>query len=363
MSRVRNQTMIVTLKKLLKRFPRLYLCAQQLYPFITAVPFLLRGRRGGWGHLLSTWSLLRRSPVVAGLPMNITIEPTNLCNLRCPICETGIGKLGRPDRQMSLDEFRIIIGKVARHTNTLVFYFMGEPFLNREAYRMIRVAKEAGIPWVTTCTNGETVDPARLAASGIDEVSFQIGGMSPETHRVYRINGDLERVLGNLRETVRLRREQGIPLRIVCGMILMRHNEHEVELFRRTMAEIGVDEAAVIDPCVRTVAQGELYLPSNERHWYYDPQAFRAGELRPRVSPEDSCPWLYYSLTVHANGDVVPCCRDPKGDYVMGNLLDQGLREIWHGERYRAFRARLLRNQSLLDICRLCSGYPASALK
>lgn len=354
--------MLSILKRALKRFPRLYALAQRIYPFATVVPALLRGRRGGGDHLRSTWSLIRGSTFVAGRPINITLEPANVCNLRCPVCETGSGELERSTKLMSLVEFESIIGKVATHTNTLMLYYMGETFLNGEAYQMIGHAKALGIPWVTTCTNGEILDPERLVASGIDEVSFQIGGMSAETHRIYRVRGDLERVLHNLRETLRHRRERRQKMQIRCGMILMRHNEHEVSLFRRTMAELGVDEAVVIDPCVRTIAQGEAYLPADERRWYYDKQAFQSGVLLPRSRPNNRCDWLNYSLVILANGDVVPCCRDPKGLHIMGNLLKQDLADIWNGERYIAFRKSILTEQGKVSICRLCSSYPASAL-
>ena len=143
----------------------------------------------------------------------------------------------------------------------------------------------------------------------------------------------------------------------------MRHNEHEIEKFRRVMRGIGVDEAVVVDPCVRTVEQGALYLPKDLRRWYYDVDAFKTGVLRPRSSPKNKCHWLYYSMAILANGDVVPCCRDPKGKHVTGNLLEEDLKEIWNGERYRAFRSNILKDQSHMDICRLCSGYPAGAMK
>src|SRR5436190_19036184 len=91
---------------------------------------LARGRRGSLDHLKSTWSLARRSPIIAGRPMNITIEQTNVCNLDCPVCETGAGILGRESGHMTLEQFKLIIDKVGAHTNTLMFYFMGEPFLN-----------------------------------------------------------------------------------------------------------------------------------------------------------------------------------------------------------------------------------------
>jgi radical SAM protein with 4Fe4S-binding SPASM domain len=323
---------------------------------------LLKGRRGSVDHLKSTASLARNSTFVAGRPMNVTIEQTNVCNLDCPVCETGAGILGRTNGQMTLEQFKTIIDKVGAHTNTLMFYFMGEPFLNKHSYDMIRYAKQAGIPFVETCTNGDFVDPVRLVESGLDRVSFQIGGITQETHEVYRVKGKLDRTMNNLIETIRQRKLQGSRLQIEVGFIVMKHNEHEVEDFRRMVREIGADRAAVIDPCVRTIEQGVQFLPADRAHWFYDENAFNRGILKPKVLPDNTCPWIYYSIAIHVNGDVVPCCRDPKGEEVMGNIFRQDLDEIWNGERYRNLRARIHSDQGAVGICKLCSSYPVSRI-
>ena len=323
---------------------------------------MLRGKRGSVDHFKSTLSLAQRSTVVRGRPMNVTIEQTNVCNLDCPVCETGADILGRTKGHLSPDQFKTIIDKIGAHTNTLMFYFMGEPFLNKHSYDMIRYAKSAGIPFVETCTNGDFVDPVKLVASGLDKVSFQIGGMTQETHQVYRINGKLDRVLANLKETIRQKQLQKSSLQIDVGLIVMKHNEHELDLFKRTIMEMGADRALIVDPCVRSVDQGKQFLPVNKAHWIYDQGAFDRGVLKPKDLPDNSCPWIYYSLAIHVNGDVVPCCRDPKGQEVMGNILRESLDEIWNGERYRDFRARIQRDQGAVDICKLCSSYPVSRI-
>ena len=350
-------------KRIVRKFPGLYGFLLFNYPYLTAIKGLFEGRRGSKDHIRSTKSLITKSSIVAGRPMNITIEPTNRCNLGCPVCETGIGTLGRSDGSMSLDQFKNIIDKVSSHTNTLMFYFMGEPFLNKQSYEMIRYAKDEGIPWITTCSNGDAVNPEKLIKSGIDEISFQIGGMTQETHETYRVNSNLKRVLKNLRETIRLKHEFGSSIRIECGLILMKHNEHEVDEFYRVMKEIGVEVAQVIDPCVRDMEQGHLYLPTDKKHWIYDIGAFDQGTLKMNKIPDNTCPWIYYSLAVLVNGDVVPCCRDPKGENVMGNLLSQDLDQIWNGEPYRKFRQSIHDNQGDVSICQLCSSYPASVVK
>lgn len=323
---------------------------------------LLRGRRGSIDHIKSTISLSNRSAIISGLPVNITIEPTNMCNLKCSVCETGAGLLGREKGCMTLERFKVIIDKIALHVNTLMFYFMGEPFLNRHAYDMIRYAKKKGIPFVDTCTNGDIVNPAELVSCGIDRICFQIGGITQETHQVYRINSNLERVLDNIKETLRLRREHGSDMQVESGFILMKHNEHEVSLYKKYMFDLGVDRALIVDPCVRSVEQGHEMLPNDKRHWIYDPSAFIKGVLRPKNSPNNICPWVYYSMVILVSGDIVPCCRDATGKFVMGNILQQNLEDIWNGEKYLNFRECINKNQKSLEICRLCSSYPASVI-
>ena len=351
------------IKNFLKAFPSAYRVAQYFYPHFTFLSAALRGRRGWQEHMKSTWSLLSKDPVVKGRPMNITLEPTNICNLFCPICETGAGTLDREEGHMTLKQFKSIINKVGVYTNTLMFYFMGEPFLNKQAYEMIRYAKETGIPFITTCTNGDPVQPEKLIECGLDEVNFQIGGMTQETHEVYRINSNLERILKALNETIRLKRLLKSKIRILAGFIVMKHNEHEVGAFKKRMTDLGVDGISIINPCVRDMEQGKKFLPEDKMYWDYDVNAFNEGILKPSFQPENKCDWIYYSLSIHVNGDVVPCCRDPKGEMVMGNLLTQDLDDIWNGKRYVVFREQLHKDQSQIKICQLCSSYPVSQVQ
>ena len=46
----------------------------------------------------------------------------------------------------------------------------------------------------------------------------------------------------------------------------------------------------------------------------------------------------------------------------MGNLLNQELDEIWNGDPYITFRKKLVEKQSQIEICKLCSSYPASQI-
>lgn len=356
------QTFIKIRTTVKNAYPKLYFCLRKGSGVFKGIIPILRGRKGSFNYALCCLSAVVESQKSFGRPMLLTIEPINVCDQKCLICETGQNQLGRKARHMSLSEFKHILGQFDSHLRTLYFYFMGESFLNREAYDMIRHAADRGL-FVSACTNGNQLNPEQLVRSGISEIQFQIAGTTQETHSTYRIGGDLATVLSNVRETVRLKKDLGptvsrpYPMQITLGLILMKHNEHQMREFESLAFSLGVDSHQIIDPCVRTVKQGQAMLPTDRNHWIYDPKAFERGELRPRASACGYCEWIYGTMTILANGDVVPCCRDPKGKNVLGNALRENVYTIWNNSSYHSIRRAVAKKQSHLALCELCEGY------
>ncbi len=328
------------------------------------VAAILGTRPKGWRSLLYNTAMAKaRIPGPLMAPVHLSIEPTNVCNLRCPVCETGNGSMARGRGMLDKAAFEKLIDEAAPHTSVLMFYFMGEPFLNKHAYDMIRYAREAGI-YVETCTNGDYVDAKGVIYSDLNEINFQIGGIDQESHEVYRVRSNLERVTKNLTDLIEERRKSpGSALQINVGFIVMRHNEHQVPEFLRWAKEIGADLANVIDPCVRNVIEGHQMLPKDKRYWFYDEEAFERGVLKPKHLHNNECTWIWNSVMVNWDGSLVPCCRDAQGKHVLGNVFERSLRDTWNGDKARAFRKRVVSAQGEVDICQLCSGYGVPRLE
>lgn len=359
-----NNKVLNKVKNKIKQNYKLYVFLRNIYGFKKGIFALLKLKQGSKEHIKSTISLVQKDAKILGKPINVTIEPTNVCNAKCPVCETGADDLGRKKEFLSFDDFKVIIDKISPYTNTLMYYFMGEPFLNKEWVKQVQYAKSQGIPFISTCTNGDVKGiPEEIIESGIDFVSFQMGGTTQETHEIYRVSTKLQNIQDNLLKTIQLKKENNSNLHIEAGFILMKHNEHQVNEFIEWCKNIDVDSFNIIDPCVRTVEQGNKYLPTDKKHWIYDPKKFDQGKLQRRVIPKNDCPWIYYSMTVMSNGDVVPCCHDACGKEVMGNLIVEDLEDVWNGNDYQVFRNKIFTNQKNVEICRLCSGYGIAEIK
>jgi hypothetical protein len=135
--------------------------------------------------LIQGAQLLMRSVRRIGFPPILQIEPTNMCNLRCLTCATGTELMRRPEALMSFEMYRNIIDQVKNYVCLLVFWSWGEPFINKDAFRMIRYAKDRGI-LVHTSTNGHffaTKERARqVIESGLDSLIVAADGLDQSAH-------------------------------------------------------------------------------------------------------------------------------------------------------------------------------------
>jgi len=57
-------------------------------------------------------SLLLKKSIYWGFPPVVMIEPTNICNLKCPMCPSGNGTLKRAKGYMEFSTFKIIIDEI-----------------------------------------------------------------------------------------------------------------------------------------------------------------------------------------------------------------------------------------------------------
>ena len=322
---------------------------------LTELPFR---RPRGWKSLLFNTAMAKARKVgPLMMPVHVSIEPTNTCNARCPVCETGKGEMVRPPGMLDLVSYRKLIDAIWPTTSTLLFYYMGEPFLNRHAYEMIHYARQQRI-YVETCTNGDFVDAKGVIHSDINKISFQISGMDNATHEIYRVRSNLERVRKNLYELIEERRKHPQSnVQIDVGFIVMRHNEHQLDSFVNWVGEIGADSASIIDTCVRNMAEAHTFLPEDQRYWFYDEKTFERGVLKPKHIQNNECVWVWNSIMINWNGDAVPCCRDANGKHKLGNVFEEGLGRVFNGAPARAFRRRILKAQRDVELCQLCSGF------
>ncbi len=136
-------------------------------------------------------SKLMRKPIVWGMPISYSIEPTNHCNLKCPECPSGLGELTRPLGLLKYEDFKNLIDQIKDTGFYVQLYFQGEPYINKNIPKMIKYAQSKNI-YISISTNGHFITEKNvdiILDNAPDKLIFSIDGLDEETYQNYRVGG------------------------------------------------------------------------------------------------------------------------------------------------------------------------------
>ena len=314
---------------------------------------------------LVNWLLTESSVLVKparpwGLPTILQVEPTSRCNLHCTFCPVSNG-LNRPAGNMDAALFRRIVDELSDYLLVIMFWDWGEPFLNPDAFEMIRYARSKGIK-VACSTNGHIFsdsDNARqVVDSGLDVLIFSVDGLKQETYQRHRTGGKLDTVLEGIGNIVEQKRRLASETPIInFRYIVMKDGEQELEHLDKFAQALGVDVLTLRK--FHAVPGSETYtselIPEQRK---FQLPALSGDNMHPVRAARNPCRNLWNCPTIHWDGTVCSCFMDYNESRPLGSLADKSFHEIWHGEAYRRLRSEFRKRWRDLPLCGECtSGY------
>ncbi len=270
---------------------------------------------------------------LAGYPLSLTFEATNVCNLRCPYCFTGAGEVARERSMMPMELYRRLLDELGDHALQMDFYNWGEPLLNKNIYEMIRLASDKGVSTIVSTNFSLPFDRERaeaLVASGLHAIGAGIDGARQESLERYRVGADFEKIIQNMRLLVDAKRALGSDTPLICWAFhVFEHNRHEVEEARSMARDLGVEFEAT-------------------KGWVAGKEWDSGSEFRfpPGTAPgPQRCKYLWSYAIVNNDGRVAPCAASFYQEDDFGSLEDASFRAVWNNRRFREAR-RLFRLRS-----------------
>lgn len=298
-----------------------------------------------------------------GLPFELMIEPTNICNLRCPLCPTGNGTSLRKRGNMNLKQFKNIIDQLEDEIRKVIFWGFGEPFIHKQAVDMIKYASDKKM-LVLTSTNGTTLNNKTLAReivnSGLWTLYIALDGLTQETLSKYRVGADINDIQSGVQLLKNERQNRGLTTpELILQFVVTRENEHELELAETFFKESSFDKwsvkhanvmATTDDPMFDDMA--ERYIPRTGKNSRFQRRA--DGKLRIKGDVQNKCSKLFEQTMINWDGTVIPCCWDPQSEHIFGNALEDGFTKVWYSENFTKFRKKVYSNRQQIRICRDC---------
>jgi radical SAM protein with 4Fe4S-binding SPASM domain len=296
-------------------------------------------------------SLITRRIRVKHFPPALMIEPTNICNLKCPLCPSGNGSLQRPRGMMSLDLFKGIVDQVVHKTGMLILWNQGESFLNPDFYAMIEYAARQKLYTMSSSNASLDLDIPRIIKSGLSRLIISMDGISKDTYDSYRVNGNFEKVLANLKELAKTKRilKSATPI-LVWQFIVMKHNEHEIDQVKRMAKSFGVDRLEF--KTVQIYSKEDLkYLPSDHKLSRYS-SGVDSFELKTQLL--NRCRRLWTQPVINWDGEMSICCYDKDLYFKIGNIREHSFTDLWFGDAMNRMRQAVLTNRAGFEVCRNC---------
>ena len=279
---------------------------------------------------------LKYSPTVC------VVDQTVLCNQACYFCwradKTAVARATKaaPWHTMPWEMYCRIINEVAEVETVTALSLcgpMGDPSLVENLCARGRFAMDTGgFPgYVLINTNGYALDkhdPSELLAS-FTTIHISLDAVDPAIYEsIHHRSAQLPRVLENLRRLVELSQIRGCGAEVSVRFTETRHNRDHWPDFSAEMAAMGV-------PVLRKSEHSFIdVLPGHGNN---------AGAVL--------CNQPYQTVNFNFKGELTTCCINHKMAPTFGTLDDGGLKGLWEGPEFEAWRR--IRHQGL---CKGCSG-------
>ena len=336
----------------------------------------------------------------------VSMRITNLCNHRCAICAQW-GRHGYNfDRQnsqitetVSVETYQKMIDDIA-HLKPHIYITGGEPFLYKGLSPLVNYMKKKRL-CVQIVTNGVLLGKCaeEIVENGWDVLCVSIDGTREIHDKCRGLKGAYDTLFRGVERIQKLKSERRSPKPYIITLttisktnasVLAESLEEAKQLQPDGMVvyyswftteEIGQKHEAVMQEklgCLPTAWKGYvldregmdletivenvkdvksrrfgcpvMFVPNlkieNVSRYYLEPDnLFGYGKC--------VAPW--FMVDIMPNGDVVTCRDHP--DYVVGNVQDDSLLNIYNNEKYRMFRKALKSCENgLFPICARCCG-------
>lgn len=269
------------------------------------------------------------------IPLNLDIELSAVCNLRCPFCP-----LSNPNWKAPKEEFIQVIQaiKIIAKANeigvpALKFNWMGEPTLHPAFNIILEYAASKDFYDLLVNTNGNYKPEKNEGLMYATKVMFSVDSMIPNIYKQLRRNGDLFKVFSNIEDLLKRGHKN-----IVVRRVITPQNKKE------NFAEI-----------VKTVFGNKVQV---SEHYVFDRNPAKKYQKKKATEfKRIYCGYPSQRLVIDTQLNVFPCCVDYNKVMKLGNLKRDSIMDIWNSRKLQTIRDKLRQNKMPSRVCKNCTSW------
>jgi radical SAM protein with 4Fe4S-binding SPASM domain len=271
-------------------------------------------------------------------PWQVSITVVEGCNRMCDFCGIhGIRDKVGNYKYMSLDTLRRIADEIAIFCPTVKIDMAshGEPTLHPDIYQYISIAREK-LPkaQMMLTTNGLTslkssehfsTQVKNILNAGIDFILMDT--YYPERDRIRAYASEVQGV-----DVVDYYTD------LLPAGLSPYYNYHRKKL---------TNTLILLDDISKVTGKSNTRLLNNA--------GGNSGSVKPLSEPLKSvCVRPFREMSFRHDGNVTLCCQDWKGEYVIGNIMEYSMSDIWNSDQFYSVRTFLRNKLRVFNPCSIC---------
>ena len=303
-------------------------------------------------HIFNKWISSKIEKIMNGelscnfapKPYYIQVELTNLCSVRCTMCE--LNNSTRPKGYMNDDTYLKIIDQLVHWgIPTVRFTLWGEALMHPKIIEYIDIAKKRNL--ITGLnTNGILLDEQltiKLLNSGLDQIIFSVDSF--DDNNIYRkfrpSNKSIHDINNTILYFIKKRDSLGIKTpQVFIQMIGSELNASQHKPFIEYWTPLTDSCRITHLYSMKQLTDVNLEI-TEEQDYFYE------------------CKYPWNTMGIYYNGDVTACCRDVDGRLYLGNIHEEKLEKIFECGQLREMRKSLMKKEKnkMPDFCKNCYKY------
>lgn len=264
----------------------------------------------------------------------IYIEITNNCNLNCSFCS----KVLKPRRNMTLEEFEIILNKIKDYTDYIYLHVKGEPLIHKDIIEFINKANEYNLK-VNLTTNGVLFNKYAKElgkCNNLNKINFSL-------HCEHNKENYLEDIFDNIKYLSK-------DTTVIYRLWTLKNKELDE---KSTKIVDKIKDYYNLSPETVDKIKNENNIKISSTIYVDKDNEF----IWPEINAHKSCGYCY-GLNTHiailVDGTVVPCCLDSNGVIDLGNIYKDNLEDIINSDRYQNLLKSFRDRKPCEELCKSC---------
>lgn len=266
----------------------------------------------------------------------IYVEITNKCNLNCSFC--GINK--KEAREMTQEEFKIVLEKIKPYTDYIYLHVKGEPLLHSNLDEILSLCDHNKMK-VNITTNGVFLkERLELLLNHPSICMINVSLHSENNKKNY-----LEDIFSSCK--------------ILSTKMFISYRLWDLNDLKLSKKSTKIVEKIISFYNLETETVEKLY---NDKNIKIDNNTFVNKDnlfVWPDVNNGYDIEGFCYGLKTHigilSDGTVVPCCLDGNGEIALGNIFKGNLKEIIESPLYKEIEEGFKNNKSVNILCKNCN--------